>query len=784
MTSNTRIITLPALRCAGTAIVGIILSSRTHLAPEYWMAGSLALWTAVLIGVLWTRTRALAGLLAPLLWLLVLGLSSEVEDRLVNTDLFRCVESRDKVTYRAVVLDRPERKADRMRVPVRILSSDPVGARGEALVFARSAPVGMGDTVFICGFHRIPRPATVDGGFDYRAHLRHRGWAATILAMGPEAVWRERAAHPGVWNHLVDEVRRGVESGLRRLFDSAHEGLMRSLVIGDRSMVDEDTEEHFRRTGVIHILSVSGSHVTMILAMLWLITGRIALRYRVLLVLPLLALYAAVTGGEAPVVRSVLMSAALVSAPLLQRPTRALNLLGAAALLLLAFQPHDLFHLGFQLSFASVGALLVLTSPSRRFLLRLLPSRWRTARIPKFLAEAFAVTLSAQIGTLPFMMASFGRTSPMAFLANPLVIPLVFVAMCGGLAAVLLLPLWAGGARALAASASMALDSTRTVTDVLSRPVWAEWTLPSIPDDLLLGGSLVILLVLLPDGRRGGRIALLALTVLVLQAWWPRSPENQPRLDVVDVGQGDAILLRTASGRTLLVDAGSMRDGGRILPDWLRHEGIRAIDLLVVTHSDEDHLGGVPTLLESVRVGSVITSGRWEKEGLPARVSALLREKGVPVQHVVAGCRLPFDETLRIQILAPEPRDSTTESGNATSLVLRIQYGATVLLLMGDAEQDQEEAMLRRWGPLLRATLLKCGHHGSRHGSSDVFLDSVRPRQALLSCGRLNRFRHPHPTVLARLLSRRSAVFRTDLHGRLCVLLSPDSCTIDSFLTP
>jgi len=239
---------------------------------------------------------------------------------------------------------------------------------------------------------------------------------------------------------------------------------------------------------------------------------------------------------------------------------------------------------------------------------------------------------------------------------------------------------------------------------------------------------------------------------------------------MVDVGQGDGFVLRTAAGVTVVVDAGT-GSGGKAIASYLRRQQITAVDLLILTHPHADHIGGVPHILKAAAVAGAWVSGYAGTTRTQAKVLAEFEKRGVPVTAVRRGNKATLDGGVELTVLAPEDPliQNSRSDANANSVVLWMKHGEIDFLLTGDAESETESRILDvlRGRPPPEFEVLKVAHHGSRHASSKTFLARVRPQIALISCGLNNRYNHPHPDTLKRLSGIGAQVFRTDLHGTI-----------------
>lgn len=264
--------------------------------------------------------------------------------------------------------------------------------------------------------------------------------------------------------------------------------------------------------------------------------------------------------------------------------------------------------------------------------------------------------------------------------------------------------------------------------------------------------------------------------VLTVWVWWLALRPLPPRLKVtfLDVGQGDAIVLQTPRGHVMVVDTGRATPeddmGRRVVLPFLRAQGVNRVDALALTHPDIDHVGGAISLLQRVRVHFLLLSLPTSGHPLYGPVQEAAGQRRIPVRALARGQRIEFPDGVVAEVLHPSVRSMFGQHpDNNASLVLRVQYGRTSLLLTGDAEEEAEREMLRA-GERVGADLLKLGHHGSLTSSSEAFLEAVRPQVAIVSVGRGNIYGHPHPQILARLQSRHIRLFRTDRDGAITVL--------------
>lgn len=552
----------------------------------------------------------------------------------------------------------------------------------------------------------------------------------------------------------------------RRLLQGSGSGgpWLVAILLGETAWLDPHDVACWQQTGLAHLLAVSGLNVGVLLLTLGHLLGPLPLPAwgRDLVLALLLGLYVPLAGNQVSVERAVGMALLVLLANRLGRPLSGLSLLALAATFALWLDPGELARPGFQMSYGAVaGLLLGLSTPVSRptgRLLRLLALLW----------QALRVSLAAQAGAMLPQLACFA-TLPLSGLAlNLLAVPLSSLLTVGAF-----LHLWLP----LPGQPLGALNETLAgwiVTLARQSPALSLAWDPHPAQLGLLGLALLVLLA--PGLRRRWRLPVVAGLGLAAVHLLPALARPPAGACLLDVGQGDALFLRSPAGRAVLVDAGWSNP---LRPDRRGEELARAlgrlheggVDWLVLTHPDQDHLGGAAGLLRELPVRQVLWNGEWKSNLPQERLRGQLRREGPPLCLARPGQFLQLEQDWRLGVLGPPPPGHGLE-GNERSIVLRLACPAETLLLTGDMGCE-EEGRLAEWGPWWRAGLLKLGHHGSRGSSSPDFLARVAPSRAWISCGRGNRYGHPHAEVLARLAARGVESWRTDRQGWCWLPLGP-----------
>ena len=553
--------------------------------------------------------------------------------------------------------------------------------------------------------------------------------------------------------------------------------LMSALILGLREEVPGEIKQDFVDTGVIHVLAVSGLHVGYVLVIVMALVKLLPVswRWEKIVIILLLIFYAILSGGKASVWRATIMAGMYVAAPLVYRKANLWNIISAAALILLVYNPNYLTDLGFLMSFFAVISIVFFYNQFEQ----ILPERIRVYNIRNSLVKGvwalFLVSVSAQIGTLPFTWSFFHRIPIISLVANIIIVPVIGLIVSLGFA-IMLLGSWIPYIGAAFGNCIWLLSEIIFwLTHHLGGQTFSyiETSAPSATSILLYVSLITTLFILFRKAtRRKAIFPVLAGACLII---WPWAVEKN-ELDVIflDVGQGDGVIVRvpTEEGiKTILVDAGFKdwtRDmGEEVVVPVLRNFGVDQIDLLIMSHPHSDHIGGVEIILEEFEVNEI-----WDSHGsygshLYGRILKSAEEKEVKYSRLQTGYIDTTFAPLRLILFHPDSAYSVNETNvNNSSLVVKITYGKSDFLFVGDLEEEGDE-VVTPFGELLQSEVLKVGHHGSITSSTQPFLDVVDPDIAIVSVGKRNKFRHPSAVVMERLERSDAEILRTDFEGAI-----------------
>jgi competence protein ComEC len=594
--------------------------------------------------------------------------------------------------------------------------------------------------------------------------------AAVIIALSspPPAHGRDALrvkSPPG----MLERFRQRAAKSIDAIFvDDAP--LARALLIADQQQIPVEMRDRYAGAGIIHMLSISGLHVAVIAAAMELLFQVMRFPKRAALIGAFLAtaVYVAVIGAPPPALRSAAMLGVTMVSRMLQRPTSpwAAWALGAFVPL---YDPRVVLDVGYQLSVLGMASLVAAGKLWRVHLASRLPEDWRGK-----VAHELITSLVACAITAPLVAWVFGRISLIAPLSNLAAAPVIGLAQPILFLALLLAPVH-GVARFVAQAVHPLLVLFDGIARVASSLPGASLVVATTSVAACLGAIAAGCLIRGCISRHPVRPAIGALAALGFMAVTPSLTlglSHETEMHFLDVGQGDAILLRTPKGRWILFDAGPSwngSDAGRsvILPYVLRRGG--SLEGFVLSHPHTDHVGGASAVLTSLRPRDY-----WDaafaggSEAYNASLQAA-RSSGVDWHRVHPGDSVLLDG-VRLQFLAPDSAWTTgLKDPNLASTVVSVSYGAVRFLLVGDAERAEEDWLLTHEREELHADVLKVGHHGSSTSSSDDFLAAVQPRLAVISVGAINKYGHPSIDVLAALRRAGADVLRTDEAGTVVV---------------
>ncbi|WP_337872826.1 DNA internalization-related competence protein ComEC/Rec2 [Ignavibacterium sp.] len=634
-----------------------------------------------------------------------------------------------------------------------------------------------GKYLFVSGTFQQGRDIRNPGEFDYRKFLFSKGITGIINSYDSASVVILNNDFNYLKN-LIFQSRKNIDKLIHQLHNDQTAGLLRGLLLADRTEIDYETKENFVNSGVIHILAVSGLHVGYILVFFIVVFGRFNIYLRSFLTIAGLLCFMVITGTPASVFRATLMSVILIIAFLSGRSTNLLNSIALSAVFILCVIPFEILNPGFQLSFSAVLSIALIYPVIQKVINE---TAIKNSLVKNVLLFA-GVSLSAQIGTLPFTLAYFNKLSLISLFTNLFVIPLAGIIV--GLAIITLII----GSLLPSIAVYIAIVNN-VITSLMMDLVRFSGSLDfafirinnfSLPDSIFFYVFISILVYSIRTSIKSA-FRFVAAIIVFANIFVFSTLDNKKLLSdgvlsvlMIDVGQGDSFLLKFSNGKTALIDAGVVDPffdtGERIIIPLLDYLDIVKIDYGFVSHLDTDHYGGFASLIHNGRVNEIYRP-KPDSSDKSIRFEKFLKRYNLRT-NIYDKSKIEIGKTA-LYILNDVQSDYLNKlSSNDRSGIMKIIFGNTSFLFVGDAEIPAEAYYLNHYNKFLDSDVLKVGHHGSSTSSSQEFLETISPRISLISAGIKNKFGHPSEIVLKRLEQINSQILRTDLSG--AVLLQSD----------
>lgn len=640
-------------------------------------------------------------------------------------------------------------------------------AAGRMLVYIRQlseeAVLQYGDMAEATGQVFLPHGYNNPGLIDSAAVLRRQGITARMS--GALIRRTEGAKESWNWTNIHALWREKVSDIIRSVMPEKDAAILEGTLFGGYDGIPADVIKDFSITGLVHILSVSGSHIAILTGvMLWL--GQVLKLEpfaKIAMAVAVISFYAVFAGLSPPVLRSLIMGLVSLSASLFGREKNAANALMLSAFFMLVITPSLLFDISFELSFGATAGLVFFYRKTLKFL----------KFLPDFIAGGFAVTIAAQLGVLPFIAWYFSSLSVSSLAANLFVLPIIDgIVILGllGVTAACVVPLLG---KLILVLASLLIGLSVKLTALLAAVPGGSVYLPAAG---LWGGVLYYIGIAWLYGylpakvitfteiwrrwpRRLALSFLVLLITLLFYIWCPKPV----MVHFIDVGQGDAALIVTPHGRAILIDTGGILGdsefdiGQRVVLPYLKHYGILKIDYMFLTHGHQDHAGGAAAIAEALPVKFI---GMPKEEKTSPAIERLRHSKNYSeVIELYAGLTF-FVDGVVFDILHTGA-GQVFRTGNESSAVIKVSYGKNRFLFTGDLSGDEEQLVQGN----ITSNVLKVGHHGAKTSTTPEFLKKTLPKYAVISAGYGNRFGHPHNEVLKRLTSLNIEIHRTDQEG-------------------
>jgi len=628
----------------------------------------------------------------------------------------------------------------------------------------------IGNKIKVNGTLRKGRGERNPGEFNYYKYLQSKEIAG-ILYCKKAGEFRIVDLSINYFSNAIFETRKWVAEKIELSHNQRTTSLLKGLLLADRSEIDYRTKESFINSGVIHVLAVSGLHVGFIVLIFMFLTSRISIYPRTILTVVGLIAFLLLTDSPASVFRATIMVVVLLLIYLSNRTYNSVNALSIAALILLLINPAEIFNPGFQLSFSAVLSILIVYP--------ILSEKITTKnKVLRYLLLFSAVSFSAQLGTLPFTLIYFHKLSIVSLLANLLVIPIIGIIVGLGVITIFTSVFTTLFSLYFASANMFFTDILMTIVEFTGTLEFSYLYIPnfSFIDGFLFYIFFVIILYSIKNFSNTYSLAVVSIFVGLNLFFFLQLdnkellPEGKFSIVMIDIGQGDGILLKFPNGKTALVDAGNASptfdNGERVIAPLLRRLAIKQIDYGFISHVDSDHYKGFLSLIQNGWIKEIYKPGKDTTLKKDTRLEKLIEENRVKMNYY-SKSKIMFGN-LAFYIL----NDTTSSEyknfdANNKSGVFKIIHGNNSFLFTGDAEYASEKMLIKNYGEFLDSDILKVGHHGSKSSSSQIFINEVTPSVGIISAGLNNSFGHPVKLILDRFEKNNVTLYRTDLEGAI-----------------
>lgn len=668
--------------------------------------------------------------------------------------------------------DEPRIREEKMFFTLRVGKVGTQKASGLVSVSSKASKLNYGDKVEIKGKLEDLESLSNPGILSYADYLKNKGISCQLRAS--RAPPKIISSGGNLLKKISINVKNHLISIPQKTLPEPYSTLLASIVFGSRAAsAPAEIKETYKRAGVAHLLVASGMHLGILIGVCLFVvrSSRSPLWLGILITSIVNFMYALMTGFGPSILRAAIMAEIMLVGLLFEKEKEIYTSLALAAFIILLYNPKFLFEVGFQLSFAATWSLVYVAPVINE-------------KIKAFIPPAVSVTVSAAIApvlaSIPITLFHFSQASLIGVITNVMLLPWVGIIVVLGFISTVLGAIFLPLAELINGANLILLWIANLIVTSLASLPFAQVFLapPKFPIVFAYYVGLAGMVEVLRRGRfpkmNKFRITAVCLTIFLILLWNTALSEAKSGLTItiLDVGQGDSILIECPSGKRLLVDGSERKMGERVIVPYLQKRGIRKLDMVILTHPHEDHVGGLPAVLEKIKVDTVMDPGFDYNSATYQRFKALIKKNKIKYRMARGGQTLNFGNDVKAFILHPTMPflADTSSDANNCSVVFRLTYGKFSMLFTGDNEEEGEERILEMFPPShLASNILKAGHHGSRTSTSPHFLEAVDPKVAIISCGKRNKFKHPHKSTLQKLESYGVKLYRTDIDGAIVI---------------
>lgn len=627
----------------------------------------------------------------------------------------------------------------------------------------------------IKGTIELPSKQRNKGGFDYSKYMYSQGLYGSIFVKeisDIEILCKKEL-------NIIQSIQNSILDSFKKLLPREHFGIILGMVIGDTFYISDEIEDAFKNSGITHLLAVSGSNVSYIILVTKFLFDKIfGKRISNYITIVMVILFIFISGATPSVVRAGVMAIILIMSEILSKQPSILSTIATSAIIILIYNPITICDVGFILSFGGTLGIILLNDSIKNYFTKKF-SILENNKVFIFFLDIFTVTISAQIILLPVMCYYFNTISIISIFTNLLVGPFVGIITILGLIMYVLSLISISLAQVVSYSLYILVSIIILISKLCSKIPYANLLLPTPTLYIVIIYYLMVFKLFCKISHTHNAmlkkcinilIILLVVIIIILNVL----PKDYIEVNMIDVGQGDSILVKT-NNYNILVDGGGSENsnydvGNQILVPYLLDNTNGIIDIMFISHFHEDHAEGCISVLEKLKVRKIIIGPQPKNTELLLEVLQIAKEKKIPIIDLKEGDRIILDN-VKFEMISPKKIIDNNDLNN-NSMVIRMKYVETEMLFTGDIEKEAESSIIekittRNKEYKLNVDILKVAHHGSKTSSSAKFLEKIKPKIAIISLGKNNKFGHPNEEVIKRLEELHCEILRTDESGEI-----------------
>ena len=670
-----------------------------------------------------------------------------------------------------------------------------------------------GDKITFSGTYTKPEKQRNYKGFDYSEYLKQLKIYGTIRCKKVQVLSKKQA---NKMFQISNQIYNKIISNTKKILKEETSSVLLGLILGDKQDIDEGTQENFRNASMSHILAVSGMHVAyVILGVKLIFKGLIGKRNTNILNIIILIFYMFITNFSPSITRAGIMGILILFSKLIYRKNDIYTSLSISLFLILIYNPFLIQNLGLQLSYGGVVGIVIFNKSILKFLKNIKVKnkvyKYRIKpKIQKYLdqiKEIISVSISVQIAILPIILYNLNTVNPYFLISNLVLSLLIGPIVILGFLFIIIVCLNTAIAEIISPIISIGIKILNFISNIGKLPFSKNYVpTPSLfsiliyylflivlffvyniysskkPNKTQIRAKNLIALMKIKLRQNRSKVKYILAIIIFLSLAIKLIPENL-KIHFIDVGQGDSSLIITPQNKTILIDGGGSSSsdfdvGKSTLIPYILDRGFIKIDVVIISHFDQDHIAGILTVLQELKVGKVYISKQIEISENYEKFFEIVNDKKIKVYEVVAGNRIHIEKNLYFDVLWPTENQIATNVLNNNAIVCNLHYRDFSMLFTGDIEEIAEKEILELYSQhnnLLKTNILKIGHHGSKTSSTSEFLDVLKPQIAVIGVGKNNKFGHPNDGVLQRINDLNCKIFRTDLNGEISIEVNKNS---------